>query len=82
MRKYENECVGCPPEMGCMGNACPYRNVARDYCDTCGDDASYRIDGEDYCESCAEKYLQEEFDCLTISEKAELLEIDISNIDD
>lgn len=35
MLKYENECVSCPPEMGCIGSACPYRNVPRWYCDEC-----------------------------------------------
>lgn len=35
MIKYENECVGCPPEMGCIGNACKYRRVPHCTCDTC-----------------------------------------------
>lgn len=34
----EDECVGCPPEMGCLGTACPNRNVMHCYCDKCGDD--------------------------------------------
>ena len=38
MIKYEDECVGCPPEMGCMGNSCPNRNVKHLYCDKCGED--------------------------------------------
>lgn len=83
MRKYENECVGCPTEMGCLGSSCPYRNVPRDYCDYCGEEgATYRIDGEDYCEDCAKEYLQDVFDNLTIIEKAEVLEVDISKIND
>lgn len=83
MRKYEDECVSCPPEMGCLGESCPYRNVPRDYCDTCDcEDATYRIDEDDYCKSCAEKYLQDMFDGLTIEEKAEILEADISKIHD
>ena len=31
MIKYENECVGCPPERGCLGSSCPYMNVPRLY---------------------------------------------------
>lgn len=83
MRKYENECVGCPPERGCLGSQCPYVDVPRDYCDLCGTEgATYRIDGEDYCEDCAKEFLRDMFDNLTITEKAEILGIDISEIDD
>lgn len=83
MRKYENSCVGCPPEMGCLGNSCPYKNVPIDYCDSCGKEgAAYRIDGEDYCEDCVRKYLQYAFDSLIIKEKAKALEIDILEIGD
>ena len=35
MIKYENECVGCPPEMGCLGDECSNRNVPHYYCDKC-----------------------------------------------
>lgn len=80
MRKYENQCVGCPTEMGCIGEACPYINVPVDYCDQCHNYAEYRIDGDDLCEECADKYLNEAFDDLSISEKAEALEIELENI--
>ncbi len=48
MVTYENECVGCPPEMGCLGSACPNRNVKYLYCDKCGEDAEklYVVDGK------------------------------------
>lgn len=56
MKKIENQCVGCPPNMGCMGNACPHRNVEVIYCDKCGSelwaDEVYLVDGEDLCEDC------------------------------
>ncbi len=82
MRKYENDCVGCPDGMGCLGSSCPYVNVPHDYCDTCGEDgAEYRIDGEDYCEDCAKKYLTDLFNDLCISEQAELLKVDLETID-
>ena len=83
IHKYENQCVGCPEGMGYFGSACHYMNVLVDYCDICRDKkAKYRIDDKDYCMDCAKKYLQEVFDDLTISEKAEVLEVDLDKIDD
>ena len=54
MIKYEKECVGCPPEMGCMGDACKYRNVPHLYFDNCGEDCEelYVVDDEELCEEC------------------------------
>lgn len=54
MIKYEDECVGCPPEIGCRGNACSNRNVPHYYCDDCGDDVEdlYEYDGEQLCLEC------------------------------
>lgn len=54
MIAYENECVGCPKEMGCLGSSCPNRNVEHLYCDSCGDDCEvlYDVDGEQLCEEC------------------------------
>ena len=54
MRKRENECVGCPPERGCLGSACLHRDVLRVTCDECGDEDSdmYCYDGADYCGAC------------------------------
>ena len=56
--KYEDECVGCPPEMGCLGSACPNRNVPHYYCDgeDCGEEflanELYDYDGEMLCVDC------------------------------
>ena len=81
MRSYENQCVGCPPDIGCMGEACKYMNAPVNHCDWCdSEDAIFEIDGNDYCENCAKKYLQEMFDELTTLEKAEILDIDIKTI--
>ena len=57
MVKYVNECVGCPPEIGCLGNACPNRNVPRYYCDECDAETGeiYDVDGEELCEDCLKK---------------------------
>ena len=54
MIKYENECVGCPPEMGCLGDSCPNTNVKHLYCDKCKNDCEelYDYNGEELCEEC------------------------------
>lgn len=54
MIKYENECVGCPPEIGCLGSGCPYVNVKRLYCDDCKEetDTLYIIDNKEICAEC------------------------------
>ena len=60
MIRYEDECIGCPPEMGCLGSACPNRNVPRYYCDDCKEeidpDEMYGdLDDEIFCEDCFKK---------------------------
>ena len=54
MIEYENECVGCPPEIGCLGDNCPYSHVKHLYCDECGDEVGtlYDLDNSQYCEKC------------------------------
>lgn len=54
MITYEDECVGCHTELGCMGSACPYWNVKHLYCDKCEDDVEklYKYGGEEICEDC------------------------------
>lgn len=57
---YENECVGCPPEMGCLGTACKNRNVPHFYCDECGDETTiYEYEGRELCINCIEGMLDE-----------------------
>lgn len=78
-RRIENHCVDCG--LPCLGKLCPYRNVPVDYCDDCGDEgAKYRIEGDDLCETCLEKRIRESFDNLTLSEKAEAVDIDLGEI--
>lgn len=65
MRYYEDECVGCPPEMGCMGSACPNRNVEHIVCDECGDELLYdeeiiKEGIKDYCPECYKKLFGED----------------------
>lgn len=62
----ENECVGCPPERGCLGDACPNRNVAHYYCDKCDAEVDsseelYEVDGEDLCECCLKERFRKEY---------------------
>lgn len=53
MKRIENECVGCPPEMGCLGDSCPNRNVPHYYCDNCGNEEKlYHYDNDELCEEC------------------------------
>lgn len=54
MIEYLDECVGCPPEMGCLGDACPNRNVLHLTCDKCGSECNvlYWNDDKQWCRDC------------------------------
>lgn len=56
MLKNEDHCVGCPPELGCLGDGCPHRNVPHWFCDKCErecDRDELRIlDGKQLCYDC------------------------------
>ena len=65
MVKYEDNCVGCPTERGCLGSTCPHMHVKVTYCDICGEEIDcnnvYEVDGEDLCEECLkDKFRKEE----------------------
>lgn len=54
----ENDCVDCG--LPCIGNACPYRNVERHYCDRCGtecDEYNGACGYDDLCDECREDLL-------------------------
>ena len=77
--KYESFCVGCKPDLPCLGAACPYHTPSPVfYCDICGEAAEYRIDGSDLCEECAKDYLTERFRDYPIREMAQLVDADFS----
>lgn len=58
MITHENDCVGCPPEMGCLGSSCPYRNAPHYYCDVCGDETQlYHFEGKELCIKCIQELL-------------------------
>ena len=56
MISFEDECVGCPTHMGCLGRACPNKNVPHYYCDECGEEWDpenlHDVDGRMICEEC------------------------------
>lgn len=54
MIRHEDECVGCPYSMGCVGSACNNWKALHCYCDDCGDEVDdlYEYDGEQLCLSC------------------------------
>ena len=35
---FEDECVDCPTEIGCLGSTCRYKNVPHLSCDKCKED--------------------------------------------
>ena len=79
MTRTENGCVDC--QLPCIRSNCKYYRVQTVYCDSCDKKAGYRIDGEDYCEECAKAFLQEQFDDLSIVERAKALNIHIEKIE-
>ena len=58
--RYENECVSCPPDMGCLGSACPNRRVPHLYCDKCKQEVDdlYDYDDKQICLDCIVKQLK------------------------
>ena len=52
MLRYENECVGCTPDLPCIGASCPNLNVPHYYCDDCGDEIDGEVYEDDGCEHC------------------------------
>lgn len=67
MLVYEDECVGCPPEMGCMGGGCPNLNVPHFLCDGCEKEYEcyYKYDGEFFCKDCLLKTVLENAEIYT-----------------
>lgn len=65
--EHVNDCVGCPPEIGCMGQSCPYHPHDEErevlVCDACGEEvddlcrAPYQVEEAWVCECCLKKML-------------------------
>lgn len=62
--RIEDDCVGCPSDRGCLGSACPHKNVKVYTCDVCGEekdeDEMHDVDGVMVCDDCLIEYLEEE----------------------
>ena len=57
MIEVTNECVDCG--LPCIGDACPYKNVKRFYCDRCGEETEiYHYNGEELCIECIKSELE------------------------
>ena len=56
MRVIENECVGCPDDIGCIYDTCKYYRIVRYYCDRCGIEVDegelYYFGPEELCAEC------------------------------
>lgn len=77
MVKYEDDCVGCPTEMGCLGTSCPNQNVPHWYCDKCGSESDELRDyyGEEFCFHCWKEEIEDDL-------RAEYEKLDLVNTDD
>ena len=55
MIRFENECVGCPKEMGCIN--CSYSRVVHLICDSCEQESDklYNTDEGQICQDCVEE---------------------------
>ncbi|MBO5449417.1 MAG: hypothetical protein J5994_08810 [Ruminococcus sp.] len=75
MIKFQNDCVGCPDGVPCMGLSCPYRHVPHFYCDECGEEAShaYDYDGDLLCGECLRSQLVGIFSEMTVGEMVKAL---------
>ena len=56
MIREESACVCCPPERGCMGQACPNRRMTVFSCNSCGEECEREdlrvIGGRHMCKGC------------------------------
>ena len=61
MIRFENECVGCPTNMGCIGSGCPYSHVLHLVCDECGEDVEelYDTPSGQMCGTCVKANFDE-----------------------
>lgn len=59
MREIVDECLDCPPELGCLGEGCPNRNKVVFKCDECGEEVQlYEYDGQELCIDCIKGMLE------------------------
>lgn len=62
---YEDMCVGCPPELGCLGRGCPYGEpIPIHVCDRCennSDDCLYIYEDEELCYNCVYDQIKRDY---------------------
>ena len=75
MIKITSDCVGCVKE--CIYDACPKYSVEVHNCDNCGKPAKYVIDNDELCYDCLEREMDDYWSCLSVWEKARLLDVEI-----
>lgn len=80
MIKYQDECVGCPPEKGCLGSSCQYSNIPYFYCDECGNETRSLYcfadtPSRELCHDCMTRELDNAIDNLTLLEKMEIFNV-------
>lgn len=81
MVRVESDCVGCTPDLPCIGGGCLYYgDRPHYYCDECGSEADYEVDGEHYCKDCLEFMIEEEFSDLSLEEKLDMLDHSVINL--
>ena len=86
MIKFENECVGCPKEMGCLGSGCPYTHVPHLYCDKCDAEVEtlYNTEEGQLCEDCTANCVEgdiEDYDDITADNACDYVPYDNSDDD-
>lgn len=56
---FEDECVDCPKEIGCIGDNCIYKNVPHFCCDECDNETElYEFEGSQLCLECIKRKLK------------------------
>lgn len=72
MIEYRDYCVGCPLELGCEGDSCPFRNVETWICDRCHEEVDpgdlWEYDGYGLCEGCCVEKLFEGLEKVRVDE--------------
>ena len=64
MIRFESDCVGCPPEMGCLGISCPHHTSVHLICDECEEEVDegelYEYGDQQLCMECAIEHMKED----------------------
>ena len=74
----KGNCVGCPPEMGCLGLACDMCYETKMICDICKEEVEdlYVVEGEQMCENCFNENIINNYPHITIDNVGDYAEDD------